>query len=321
MRQTAIVVCAVLLGVACSSDDEDDATDAVPAMSAPTTTSVPIPTRTEVEHRTLQLVDRSRPTPATDRRPGSDQRLLKTDLYIPAGTGPFPLIAFSHWCGGHPQIFSGRLGAWADAGYAVVAPAFPLSNKQAPGGPGREDVQNQPGDISFVLDEVLAAGDDDSSPLYGAFDPDRIGAAGVSLGAFTTYGVAFGGECCLDDRIKAAITMDGRTDLTDGPGFDVDVDSGLPLMIMHADGDFVVPYSAATEPYSRATPPKWLVTLHVEAHAEPYNDMPNPTDELVRQVTAAFWDRYLSDEEAAEQRLVSAIEAGAALASVESDPG
>jgi fermentation-respiration switch protein FrsA (DUF1100 family) len=102
--------------------------------------------------------------------------------------------------------------------------------------------------------------------------------------------------------------------------FDFELDSGLPLMIMHGDEDYLVPYEAATVPYEAAAAPKWLVTIHEAIHFEPYEDTVDPADDLVRASTIAFWDRYLKDDESAEQRLVDAVTPDS-LASVESDLG
>lgn len=311
-RAVALVLALVALAAACGGDDGGGSTTST---EAPTTTTTAVPARTEVEHLTLDLVDTSRPTPANGpQQPASDQRELTTEVYVPAGTGPFPLIAFSHGWAGHPRKFTQLFQAWAEAGYAVVAPAFPVSNDRAPGGASSDDVLEQPADISFAIDQVLAASADEDDPLYGAIDPDHIGAAGLSLGGVTTYGVAFS-TCCRDDRVLAAIVMDGGA-----INFDFELDSGLPLMIMHGDADYLVPYAAATVVYEEASAPKWLVTIHEAIHFEPYEDTPDPADELVRASTIAFWDRYLKDDASAEQRLVDAVTPDS-LASVEYDLG
>jgi dienelactone hydrolase len=303
------------LAVSCGGGDDggDGADDAARDTVAPTTTAVAVPSRDEVEHLTLDLVDTSRPTPANGpQQPATDQRALTTEVYVPAGTGPFPLIAFSHGWAGHPRKFTELFQAWADAGYAVAAPAFPISNDQAPGGASGDDLPSQPGDISFVIDEVLAASADPTDPLYGSVDPDHIGVAGLSLGGATTYGVAFA-DCCRDDRVDAAAIFDGAL------GFEADMTSGLPLLVMHGDEDYLVPYRPAIGPYEEASAPKWLVTIHEAIHFEPYEDTPDPADDMVRATTIAFWDRYLGEDEAAEERLVDAV-GPADLASLDSEP-
>jgi dienelactone hydrolase len=266
-----------------------------------------LPTGTEVVHRTLDLVDPSRPTPAGAGLPASDERHLVTEVWLPAGEGPFPLIAFSHGLAGHPRKFTDLFRAWAEAGYAVVAPAFPLSNDEVPGEPTFADLASQPGDISFVLDQV--EGED-------WVDPDRIAVAGLSLGGATTYGVAFN-DCCLDERPVAAMVLDGARLAVGG---EFHLDSGLPLMIVHADEDYALPYSEAVDAYADAVAPKWFVTIHELAHAEPFENTPDPADDLVVAVTTAFWDRWLGGDESAEERIAAAV-TPASLATLATDLG
>jgi dienelactone hydrolase len=301
-RIGGILIALLVLVTGCGGDDDVDTSAGETSESAVSTVTT-VPTRAAVEHLTLVLVDGSRPTPAGAGLPHADQRHLVTDVYVPAGTGPFPFIAFSHGLSGHPRKFTQLLGAWAEAGYAVAAPAFPLSNDEVPGEPTFADLASQPGDISFVIDELLARSADAEDPLYGTIDTERIGVAGLSLGGATTYGVAFN-DCCLDDRPVAAMILDGARLAVGG---DFDMTSGLPLMIMHADEDFALPYQDAADAYAEAVPPKYLVTLHEYAHASPYENDPDPADELVTATTIAFWDRYLRDDESAEQRLADAV--------------
>lgn len=312
LRIGGVALALLVLAGACGSGSGGDRRGAEP----PGGTDATVPTRTGVERLTLDLVDPSRPTPAGAGLPPAEQRRLVTDVYLPAGQGPFPLIVFAHGFDGHPGKFSELLGRWADAGYTVAAPAFPLSNNEVPGEPTAADLARQPGDVSFVIDELLAAGTDEASPVFGAVDPERIGVAGLSLGGATTYGVAFN-DCCLDERPIAAMVFEAAAPDVGGES---DLDRGLPLLIIHAEGDYRVPYTNAVEVYAEAAAPKWLVTLHELAHGQPYEDTPDPADDLVVTTTIAFWDLYLRGEEAAEARLVDAV-TPASLATLEYDAG
>jgi len=110
------------------------------------------------------------------------------DRNLSAGRqGPFPLIVFAHGFAGHPDKFTKLFAAWAAGGYVVAAPAFPLTNDHVTIDGG--DAVNQPADVSFVLDEVLALGKRRGSRLFHAVKRSRIGAAGLSLGGVTTYSV------------------------------------------------------------------------------------------------------------------------------------
>jgi dienelactone hydrolase len=314
-RIRGIAVVVLVLAWGCGGSDRVG-TGASDAIEPTVSTVTPVPTRAEAERLTLDLVDPSRPTPSGAGLPHADERRLVTDVYVPAGTGPFPFIAFSHGLNGHPRKFTQLLGQWADAGYAVAAPTFPLSNDEVPGVSTFADLPSQPGDVSFVIDQLLAMSEDENDPLYGVVDPDHIGVAGLSLGGATTYGVAFN-DCCLDERPVAAMVLDGAR-LAVGGAFHMG--SGLPLLIMHADEDFALPYAEAADAYVDAIAPKYLVTLHEFAHASPYENDPDPADELVTASTIAFWDRYLRDDESAEQRIVDAI-TPSSLATLESETG
>ena len=130
-------------------------------------------------------------------------------MHLPAGPGPFPLVVAAHGFDGHPSTFTELFGRWADAGYVVAAPAFPLSNDEVPGEPTVADLASQPGDVSFVIDELLAAGTDGASPVFGAVDPERIGVAGLSLGAATTtafWDLYLWGDEAAEARLVDAVT-------------------------------------------------------------------------------------------------------------------
>jgi predicted dienelactone hydrolase len=190
------------------------------------------------------FVDHSRPTAANNGAPGKDSRTLRTIVYFPASDRRFPLIVFAHGLTGVGPIYNVILRAWAEAGYVVAAPDFPLSSGGTPGGAIAGDYINQPADESFLIDQLLLANDDPASPLYGRIDPDRIGASGQSLGGMTTFGLAFN-TCCGDTRIDAAVPMAGQ--LLPFPGGEYDPLIGPPLLIIHGDADDSVPYSSAIE--------------------------------------------------------------------------
>src|SRR6202020_2802854 len=99
-----------------------------------------------------------------------------------SSVAPHPLIVFAHGLGASPQDYQQLLTAWAAAGYVVAAPLFPLSSSETPGGPDGGDIGNQPGDMSFVIGQMLEASSSPSGPLSGLIDSDEIGAAGHSNG-------------------------------------------------------------------------------------------------------------------------------------------
>ncbi len=234
------------------------------------------------------FVDSSRPTDAGVDSPAAPTRTLVTTIYRPQGRGPFPLIVFGHGSSGHPDKFTELLGSWAAAGFVVAAPAFPLTNSSvAPFGQNIGDVANQPGDMSFVLTQVLRENRRRSSRLYRSIDPHHIGAAGLSLGGATTYNAVFD-DCCRDRRFTAAMVLDGVR-----LGGNLKLDGHVPLLIAHSDTDPALPYASARAAYDAARGPVWLVTFHGAAHASQWENDPTPYDAIGERLTVDFWNATL----------------------------
>jgi dienelactone hydrolase len=253
---------------------------------------------------TETFVDTSRPTAAGAATPAAPDRRLVTTIYRPKGTGPFPTIVFAHGSNGHPDKFTQLLGAWAAAGYVVAAPAFPLTNSTVPeNSKNISDVVNQPADVSFVLTQLLRENRDRKGRLHRAIDRRHLGAAGLSLGGATTYGVVFD-DCCRDRRFTAAMVLDGiRLPMSTSTGDQLRLDGHVPLLIAHSDTDPTLPYSTARAAYDAAMPPVWLVTLHGASHATQWENDPTPYDAIAEHLTTDFWDATLRGEKSAFARL------------------
>jgi dienelactone hydrolase len=269
----------------------------------------------------LTLTDRSRPTAAGSQTAARSSRTLETTVFFPDTDaqveGSFPLIVFGHGLTGSPARHSDLAEAWARAGFVVALPAFPLTNSTVPGGAANyADVKNQPGDVSFVLDQLIAADDDPQSALFGRIDPDRIGVSGHSLGAATTYAVTFD-ACCRDPRIDAAVVMAGVLLVDAGR---MDYTTPTPVLIFHGDADQVLAYQFDVDTYAQLSPPKWFVTLQGAGHSPPYEDAPSPWDAVVETTSTDFWLGQLDHDAAALARL-DADATVSGVSSIESDPG
>jgi dienelactone hydrolase len=283
--------------------------------AASTTASFPVATTT------MTFVDTSRATASWGGVAAQPSRTLVTTIWYPApgsgsgssgslGRGPYPLIVFAHGLGASPQGYQQVLSDWAAAGYVVAAPLFPLSSSDTPGGADGGDIGNQPGDMSFVIDQLLRASAASGGPLSGLVDPKEIGAAGHSNGAITTLGL-IGNSCCRDPRVKAAVVMAGTTEglgrgqynLADAP----------PLLIVQDVHDGLVPYPDAIAVFNQARGPKALLALDWDSRPDPSggaahiaaSGMEGPTSGAVVGSTTAFFDAFLKNEHGALQAVAA----------------
>ena len=318
-RLAALALAAALVAGSCASADPGPtATETTGDRPTVETTSTAVTTgrpRT-VTILTETFVDPDRPTaPVGQVATPADARTLPTTIYLPEGEGPGPLIVFSHGLGGSPQKFTGIHQAWAEAGYIVAAPRFPLTSDANPDHRTEaSDLLQQPGDISFLIDQLLAVSDAEEGPLAGRIDPNRVGAAGLSLGGATTYGLLMN-DCCIDGRVRAAVVMAGAVLISTGAN---ETNRGVPVLALHGDADLALPYPLGRSAWELLGGPSWLVTLVGGDHAGPFEDVPTPWDAAVAAATIAFWDATLGGDAAAIGQLDSIAAASDGLVIVES---
>lgn len=218
----------------------------------------------QVRTKELDLVDSARPTDTNGDFPGAPERRLHTRVWYPVGAGDaalaheaLPLIVYSHGFMGN-STEPGYLAEYlASHGYVIVAADFPLTHTEAPGGPNVFDVMNQPGDLSFLIDTLLAWNEDPHSDFHGRIDPRRIGIAGLSLGGMTTTLAAYHPRV-RDPRIRAAASIAGPFELFGRAFF---AGSQLPFMMLAGDIDAMVPYGGNALPVLERVNNAWLVTV------------------------------------------------------------
>jgi len=168
-----------------------------------------------------------------DWRDERRSRDVPVTIYLPkAGPGvpePLPLIIFSHGLGGsrdgydylgkywaahglvsvHLQHLGTDTGVWLDSldGGPMAAMRRAVANVQ--------NLINRPLDASFAITRMLELNHEAASPFFQRLNPECIGMAGHSLGAFTTLAMAgqtfapVNGKTWFfrDPRVKAAIPM------------------------------------------------------------------------------------------------------------------
>ena len=292
-------------------------------------------------------VDTSRPTPANAAQPGQASRSMSVRVWYPAttpgaeeardddfasvpdptpqfdappatGSGPYPLIVFSHGLGAFPALYGDLLASWAAAGYVVAALAFPLSNQDAPGGPDAGDVSNQPADVAFVISRIIELSSGaQGRALAGMVDVEHIGVAGHSNGGITTAGI-IGQTCCHDDRVDAAIIFAGTSQLF--PGGTFDWSRTPPLLVVHGDADTLIPLDEGKRLFNNARSPKGLFTVLGGDHTT-YVFRDSRAFPLTARATLDFWNGYLRNDAAAIAALPDDQQSGVATMTFVSDPG
>jgi fermentation-respiration switch protein FrsA (DUF1100 family) len=301
-------------GIACASPSTIAPQSERPV--APTSTGKPFegpastPVPLGVGVRTFTFVDTSRATPTSTRNdtPVQPGRTIVTRVYYPAQAdpnavsaipdapaagGPFPVVLFSHGLNAVPEDYRLLLLHWVHAGVVVIAPEYPLthtgSNPMVPA-----DLINQPGDASFVLQQVIDQSSVADAPMHGLLDADRTVAAGHSEGALTTVGLFT--SCCRDPHLVGGIVLAG-----DKIGFEryPFVGSPVPILFIHGDADPLIPIGLDRAVYDRVAWPKGFITLIGARHIPPYigGGTDNPAAGVVQATTTDFL-HWVQDDDA-----------------------
>ncbi|MFT5606184.1 MAG: putative dienelactone hydrolase [Paracoccaceae bacterium] len=223
----------------------------------------------DVDYFDVSLTDTTRVSQAHGEFKGSESRLLKTRIWYPSdllkegrpAKAPLPLLVYSH---GFMSMRTG--GAYlaehmATKGYVVAAMDYPLTNYSAPDKPFVTDVVNQPGDVSFLLDQLLSWHRESGSLFEGSIDEKRIGVFGLSLGGMTSTLAAFHPRFG-DPRIDAAVSIAGPGFMF-GPTFFSH--RKLPYMMIASDIDALVDYKTNAVPV-RDVSGALLVTIDGATH-------------------------------------------------------
>jgi len=209
------------------------------------------------------FIDDRRPTQAHGDYAGSPRRRLPATVWYPAGeAAPQPLLVFSHGftsLRGNGRYLGEHL---ASHGFVVAAVDYPLTSAWAPGGAYVEDVVQQPGDISFLIDTLQGLARTPGHDLSGRIDTTRIGAFGISLGGLTSTLAGFHPEL-RDPRIGAVLSIAGPTNFFTA-GFFRHAD--LPFLMLAGKLDALVPWEANAEPVPRKVPGARLVTVLGGSH-------------------------------------------------------
>lgn len=230
----------------------------------------------------LTFTDTTRPTASNGDFAGADMRTLNTTVWFPCTDNePHPLVVYSH------GFMSNRHGGkymnenLASHGYVVIAADYPLTHGAAPGGANVADVVNQPADVSFLIDSIIAL-DPQQRPFGGEIDPTRIGVAGISLGGLTATLAAYHPRW-HDPRIRAAVSIAGPTNMFTRTFFK---STQLPFLMIAGTIDAIVDYQSNAAHIPQRVADGALLTIAGGAHtsfvalAEPTFRLMNNPDSL-----------------------------------------
>ena len=225
---------------------------------------------------TLHFVDDTRSTPPNGIYAGATNRTLNVEVWYPSAMPPkptalrdapldasgarYPLILHGH------ALQDNRMGEayltehLASRGYIVAAVDFPLGKFGAPGGATSADVGNQPGDLRFVIDHLLAG----DGGFADAIDAERIGASGFSLGGGTVLLLTYQSDF-LDPRIRAVLPI--------APAFSCAFTRGfyrhtsVPMLVLQGDEDRLAPLAEnGLRVVGHAPGPQTLAVLRGASH-------------------------------------------------------
>jgi len=184
------------------------------------------------------------------------QRSLPTQVWSPAGVGPWPLVVFVHGYDKGPLDYNRFCTTLASSGYVVAGPSFPQEDP-AQGYPlDRTQLGAEAGDVSFVIGAL----EQRAGPLDLA--AGRIAVVGHSDGADVALLVAYG-QGTADSRVSA-IVADAPDPMTVGVAR-----STAPLLLVQGTEDSVVPYASSRAVFAQVEAPVFYVSLVGADHLPP----------------------------------------------------
>jgi pimeloyl-ACP methyl ester carboxylesterase len=172
----------------------------------------------------------------------------------------------------------------------VAGVNFPRTNCHL-ASPDENDLVNQPADVAYVIDRMLAASRQPRGFLAGLINPAKIAVAGHSDGGDTVAALA-ANTCCRDRAIAAAIVLAGaQWPPMPGSYF---TQPTPPILFVQGDADDINPPAASIMMYQAdRSGPRSYLDLYGEGHLPPYEDQ-DPAEQVVARVTTDFLDRYLA---------------------------
>ena len=193
------------------------------------------------------------------------------------------MIVFAHGFDVDPNTYRALLVSWVAAGYVVVAPFFPDTSVAAieaqHGVDTESDEFNQPGDVAFVVSQVVEAGHGTAPPyaayLVGLVDPSRLILAGQSDGADTVaallYDHAYAATLAsMGAQPRAVALLSGAEWTREEDVYSAPPGGGPPVLVVQSLTDACNDPADSSELYNMLTGTKWFLALDDATHLGPY---------------------------------------------------
>jgi pimeloyl-ACP methyl ester carboxylesterase len=213
---------------------------------------------------------------------------------------------FAHGFDVGPETYASLLETWAAHGYVVAGPEFPLTDPAVAGSNLDEnDINNQPSDLRFVTDGLVAP----ASPVGAQIDPARLAVTGHSDGGESALVASLAPAAAGEPRYRAVIAMSVQP----LPGSRALANP--PILITQGDADTITPPALGQQTWQQAAPPKYFLVIHGGGHLPPLQAgsawLPG-----IEAASKAFLDAYLAGDGAASA--VAAAVSNAPLLSLRS---
>ena len=291
-----------------SSTSTSTSTSTTTSTTPPTTTTTPssfaVGVTSYLENEPAGPHNGLRVFPVTVRYPAEGTPgLVQAGLHPYRDAGTFPLLVFSAGFELAPETYAGLLDAWAAAGYIVASPTYPLTVP----GPNVQvletDIVHHPGDLSAVLNTLIADNSYEGSRFHDLINTNEIGVVGQSDGGDVSLATV-ANTCCRDPRVRAAAILSGA-ELSWFPGTYF-TSGSTPLLVAQGTNDLLLnPVSCSTQIYDHAPAPKYYLSLLNQTHLSAYVPA-GPERSIVAATTINFFNAYLKNETGALAAMTSA---------------
>lgn len=217
--------------------------------------------------------------------------------------GPYPVVVFAHGYNVDPNTYRALLVSWVAAGYVVVAPFFPdtsMSAVAAQHGVDTEgDIFNQPGDVAFIVSQLVKAAAGSQLVRIGyldkMIDPHRLILAGQSDGGDTVAALMYDHAYAATRRALAvkpvAVALLSADEMLRAEDvYSPPQGPGPLVLVVQSLTDSCNDPSNSSQLYDMLQGArKWFLALDNATHLGPYVGI-GAGSPVVQQVTTAFFN-------------------------------